>query len=113
MGGARQAGVIVEAPRDHGDADRGPFEARHHALVAAEHVDVAPIADVPPSGLAAVADGLGGLAHQPLTRRAGMAPPALGLVRRPRLLEPVPHRVEHAAEAVGQSTQGLAGIDQP
>ena len=78
---ARQPRVVVEAARDDGDADGGSLEAWHDVLVAAEHVDVAPIADVPPGNLAALADGLEGLTDQSLTRRARLAPPTLGLVR--------------------------------
>ena len=105
--------MIVEAAGDDGDADRGSLEAWHHALVAAEHVDVAPIAHVPPGGLAAIADCLDGLTDQSLTSRARLAPPTLGLVDGPRLLESRPHRLERAAETVSQPRKGLAGVDQP
>ena len=110
---AGQAGVIVEPSGDDRDADGRSLEARHHVLVAPEHVDVAPIADVPAGSFTAVADSLGSLVDQSIAHGTRRAPPVPGLVGGPWLLQPGTHRLEHPFEAVRQPVQGLAGIDQP
>ncbi len=110
---AGEAGVIVEAARDDRDADGGPLEARHHLLVAAEHIDVASIAEVPLGSLASVADRLRSLGDQPPANGARRPPPLPGLVRGPGLLQPGTHRLEHAAEAGPQPVQRLSSVDQP
>ncbi len=59
-----ETGVVVEAARDGRHADGGPLEAGHGVLVTTELGEVASVADVPPRGVATVADGFPGLTDE-------------------------------------------------
>ena len=61
-----ETGVVVEAACDGPHADGGALEAGHGVLVATELRDVAPVADVPPRGVATVADRFPGLIDEPV-----------------------------------------------
>ena len=52
-----ETGVVVEAACDRPHSDGGPLQAGHGVLVTTELREVAPVADVPPRGIATVADG--------------------------------------------------------